>query len=264
MKSKFFFLALVGIFLISFISAAAVQINPSIDTGITIIYPKYESIEINTGFNLSIHVTNTTDAGILTSPICILQLQGSEGLVLIDDFNFTQINNHYNAYLSPGNFTKLGTYNLLIYCEDGSGIKGFASESLLVTNTGEQQTTAEAIGSFSYLALMVFLTCLFLFVGFKLSESENLWVLGIFFMFISLLFLVYNTWLGYEYQLKYVGAAASTAVPEILFYIFLGLLVCGLLVCGLLLFRKLPEFVSWIKVNFKGENEDGWDNDKFK
>lgn len=145
--------------------------------------------------------------------------------------------------------------------EDGKNI-ATANAWFEVTPTGYKQTTAEGIGSMVYLFLVIFMTALLLFVGFKLSETEMLWVLGVFFMFLSLLMMLYDLWLGYEYQLKYVGYAGSVAIPETLFYLFLFSVVAGLLVGGVLLFKKLPEVINWFKVNVKGESEDGWDGGK--
>lgn len=144
---------------------------------------------------------------------------------------------------------------------DGSD-KSF-STYFLVNPTGQELSTSISIGSSIYLFLMIFLTSFFIFIGFKLSETDNLWILGIFFLFISLLFIIYDVWLGYAYHLNYVSSISSSRVPEIIFYLLLMSLSAGLLVSAILLFKRLPEVVSWLKINVAGKSEDDWDNDKY-
>lgn len=160
------------------------------------------------------------------------------------------------------NTSQLGGYIVNGY-GDVDGVIQSWSFDFEVTHTGSVQTTSEAISSFAYLVLVIILTITFLYVGFKLTESDVLWVLGIFFMFLSMLFLMYDLWLGYEYQVKYTGAASSAAVPEVLFYLFLASLVMGLLVGGVLLFKRLPEVINWFKINVFNKSEDEWDHNQY-
>ena len=57
------------------------------------------------------------------------------------------------------------------------------------------------------------------------------------------MFIVYDVWLGYEYHKNYVGAASS-GMPEMIFNIFLFILVAGLVISAVLLFTKWEKLVK--------------------
>ena len=58
--------------------------------------------------------------------------------------------------------------------------------------------------------------------------------------------MVYDVWLGYEYHRNFTGITDS-GMPEIIFYIFLFLLVAGLAVSALLLFTHWEKLIKIIK-----------------
>jgi len=148
--------------------------------------------------------------------------------------------------------TELGKYQIR-GISDGC-TKTFATY-FEITSTGSLQTTSQGIGSAMFLILMLSLTGLFGWMGFKLAESKNLWVLGIFFLFLSVIMVVYNVWLGYEFHRTLTGFTDSS-MPEVIFYIFLLLLVLGLLVSGALLFTRWKEVFKYIKREIKRKDED--------
>ena len=80
------------------------------------------------------------------------------------------------------------------------------------------QTISQALGSFAFLFLMIVLMFVFGYVGFRLFKTENWWILGIFFVFFAVLFLIYNVWLGYQYHHVFSGMPDSS-VPERIFWI---------------------------------------------
>lgn len=124
-----------------------------------------------------------------------------------------------------------------------------------VTPIGLTQTISQGIGSAVYLILMLVLMFVFGFVGFRLTKTENWWILGIFFMFLSSLFLVYNTWLGYEYHRLFTGLPDS-AMPETIFWIFLLLIAAGILASAILLFRHWRKVIRYIKKEMKRKEPD--------
>ena len=128
-----------------------------------------------------------------------------------------------------------------------------------ITQTGYKQTTSEGIGSAIFLILILSLTVLFGFMGFKFVESDTLWALGIFFLGLSLLFVVYDVYLGYEYHLNYIGSANDSRMPETIFYIFMIILTAGLMSGAVLLFK------NWKKIKdiYTKKDSDGWDGNKF-
>jgi hypothetical protein len=123
---------------------------------------------------------------------------------------------------------------------------------------GKLQSTSQGIGSMVFLGLMIILMVTFGFIGYKLSKSEYWWVLGIFFMFLSALLLIYNTWLGYEYHQTLTGLGDSS-IPEIIFYIFLTIIVLGILVSLALLFLHWKKVFKYIKREIKRQPKEDRD-----
>jgi hypothetical protein len=136
-----------------------------------------------------------------------------------------------------------------------------------ITPSGVNQTTSQGLGSLAFLFLMMMLMGVFGIVGFKLLKTENLWVLGIFLVFLAILLLIYNTWLGYEYHRNLTGLGDSS-IPETIFYIFLFILVLGLLTGLTLLFLNWKKVFKYVKRELKkkpSEDRDveDWDFDEW-
>lgn len=148
--------------------------------------------------------------------------------------------------------TQLGRYDFLGFTDGCSQSFG---TYIIVTPNGLIQSTSQGIGSMMFMFLMIALTFLFGWIGFKLTESKNLWVLGIFFLFLSLLLVVYNVWLGYEYHRNFTGLTDSS-MPETIFYIFMFLLVAGFLSSLGMLFLRWKDLGRYIKQQIKNRKED--------
>lgn len=268
MKSKLFFILFLSLFFLSLISATPPFQQGTFTNGYEIKIPPFDTFKQNTSLTLNFHVFNSSNGVPIdnTSTNCYLHFYNSFGEQILETevpHSDSNVDNEWEIVLTAGNISTAGNYGYNIQCYSTTDdLGGFTTTEVIITSTGYEQTTAQSISSMIYLFLMLFLTGMFLFIGFKLTDSDVFWVLGVFFIFLSLIFLVYDSWLGYEYQFKYVGAANSAAMPEILFYIFLGLVGIGLLVAVVLLFKRLPELIKWFQVNFK-KSEDGWDEDKF-
>jgi len=176
-------------------------------------------------------------------------VSNSEMTKRISDFNYT-----INGTLLTENGNN---YQVVGFCLAGSNISSFYF-SFNINQVGLEQSTAQGLGSLAFLALYCVLTIVFGIVGFKLTETKYLWVLGIFVMFLSTLFLIYDVWLGYEYHSAITGFSNSN-VPEFMFYGILAIVVCGLLVSGILLFTYWEKLVSYIKKEFKTKENDPTD-----
>ena len=156
----------------------------------------------------------------------------------------------------------LGTYNVYGYSTNSTINESFHGD-FRVESTWLEQTTAQGIGSAIYLILMVVLMFTFGIVGFKLFKTDTLWVLGVFFVFLAVLLLIYNTWLGYEFHRNLTGFSDSS-IPEIIFYSFLLLLVLGFLVGLALLFLHWKKIFKYFKREIKrkeskDEDLEDWD-----
>lgn len=246
MKNKFLFIILLGMFLISLSCVNAESCQDYTWKCIK----QGETISLSTICPISFGCNSTTITRIAypNSSSAITNVQAThDGAQWNYTFSDTETTGLYTVYGYSTNFT----------------INESFVGDFLVTHSGNQQTTAQGIGSLSFILIMFFMCSLLMIVGFKLSDSEYLWIVGIFLMFFSLLIMVYISWLGYEYQLDYAGSSNSIGVPEILFYIFLAVIGMGLIVSVILLFKKLPLLVEWFKGNILKKSEDGWDDDKF-
>jgi predicted membrane protein len=150
--------------------------------------------------------------------------------------------------------------------------KGYSNCSLNeiiieVNPTGTVSTISQSIGSLGFLFLMLVLMFVFGIVGFTLFKNEYLWVVGVFFVFLASLLLIYNTWLGYEYH-KYISGLPISGIPETIFYVLLLIIVLGILVSLALLFTYWKEIFKYVKSEIKKKDEsqdtEDWDFDEWE
>jgi hypothetical protein len=240
-KMKSIFIILIGLFLISFVSADCSL--PSSKIGDTI--------------QLTQTCSNCTYVNITKI------VYPNQSIALLGEYSMDANGTNYNYSYIPNT---LGNY---YYTTKGdlNGIVTVQTCSFGVTPNGLSQSTSQGIGSAIFLILMIILMFVFGFLGFKLFKTENLWVLGIFFMFLSGMFLVYNTWLGYEYHRLFTGLTDSS-IPETIYYIFLLILVLGSLTSVALLILHWKKIFKYIKQEIKrkeGDDKDteDWDMDSW-
>ena len=213
--------------------------------------------KIDTSLDLVISSNNATQCNISS-------IQYSDGSAILLILNMTRIGNDFNYTIDSGNFSLLGDICFGIACVDSIANIETGSICRTVTPNGVVQSTAQGIGGAVFLGLMLVLTFIFGWTGFKLAESDKLWILGIFFLFLSVLFMVYDVWLGYEYHRNFTGNADSS-MPEIIFYVFMFLLVAGFVISLLLLFTHWKEYARYIKREIKDKDynlkEDEFDRE---
>jgi len=162
--------------------------------------------------------------------------------------------------------TNLGTHYYIVK-GDKAGATTTERLEFEITPLGTSQSTSQGIGSFGYLFLMIALMFVFGYMSFKFFNTENWWIMGILFGFISLTLLVYNSWLGYEYRNILTGLPSSN-IPETLFWILLFILVLGSLTCVVLLFRHWRKIFKYMKKEIKrkepnDEDVEDWDVDRW-
>lgn len=264
-SKKVIFLFLI-VFLVSLSSVSAISevFVQTQDNAIVIEYPKIFVMKQNEDFHLRFHAFNKTDGKLLTNETinCTLNIYDSSGEGILRkenlEFNISHTENDcqncFGLHILGGNFSEVGSYSYLIRCSN-VGIGGVASVGFEVTPLGLSQTTSQGIGSAIYLILMIVLMFVFGFIGSKMLKTENWWILGIFLMFLSSLFLVYNTWLGYEYHRLFTGLADS-GMPETIFWIFLALISAGILASVILLFRHWKKVIRYLKKEMKRKDSE--------
>ena len=159
---------------------------------------------------------------------------------------FQNIDGIYNYTFSDT--SQLGTYNVI-----GKDAWCYSFE---VTNSGSSQTTAQGLGSIAFIFLIFGLMILFGFIGWKLLNNDLLWAGGTLLIGLSMMMLVYSVWLTYEFKLNYTGSSPDALVPQIIFYIFMTILMIGVGVTGILLFTKWRVIKEKFKNAIKPEQED--------
>lgn len=165
-------------------------------------------------------------------------------------------------FYTYSNTSVLGDY-IYNVCGDKDGTFQCEEICYVVNAAGVSQSEAQGLASIAFIVLMMGLTVLFGWMGFKFSESDKLWVMGIFFIFLAVIMIVYDVWLAYEYHRSYTGAVDSS-MPEMIFYIFLLILVLGLLVSTALLVLRWKEVARYVKNEIKRKDDDDdeeWERD---
>ena len=162
------------------------------------------------------------------------------------------------------NTSTIGTYVYWTYGDPNGILSDPTGVTFEVSPLGLKQSTSQGLGSFGFLLLMIVLTFLFGFLGFRLSKDQTWWVLGIFFLFLSALMLIYDSWLGYEYHRLFTGLSDS-GVPEVIFYGLLMIFVLGSLVTLALLVTRWKELFKYMKKEIKRKESykeaEDWDYD---
>lgn len=179
-------------------------------------------------------------------------LPAGTSIIYSPEYSMTRRNTDYNA--SFCNTSAIGSYIVNGY-GNLNGANTVWAYDFLISPNGVSQTTSQGLGSFSFSFIMFGLTVLIGYLGFKLSESKTLWILGLFFLFLALLFVVYDVYLGYQYYLNYTGEI-DAGMPQQIFYIFMFLLTAGFLVSIALLFLRWKDIGRYIKQTLKSKDDD--------
>jgi hypothetical protein len=160
------------------------------------------------------------------------------------------------------NLTELGRY-IVTTCGDVDGTETCVDYDFETTVSGNVQTTSQGINSAAFLLLMISLASIFGFVGFKLSNHKTFWVLGVLFMFLGLILLVYDVWLGFEYSRFYIGNDNNGGTPQIIFFIFLMCLTAGLFMGIVMILKNWRDIYNNVTqaVTGKDPDDDGYDGD---
>ncbi len=121
-----------------------------VDTGIQLEVPIISEHQFNKNFGFKVHAHNATDGTLLadnTTMFCILHLyRHSDGKQIIE-LNMTLAPTNridFELEILAGNFTELGQYSVLFYCEDSGGgnpIGGFLEHPFDVTADGKDGQT---------------------------------------------------------------------------------------------------------------------------
>lgn len=244
-NKKDLLILIVGIFLISFVSAQEASLG---------------SFTQNQCIELLQTCTNCTFVNISS-----VELRQPISSKLLNQVQMEKDGIRYNYTFC--NTSKIGEYIYWTYGDPNGDLSDPTGVSFSVSPIGLTQSTSQGIGSAIFLVLMVCLMLVFGWAGFKLFKTDNWWVVGIFLVFFACLLLIYNTYLGYQYHRLFTGLPDS-AVPERIFWILLMIIVSSLLVSLTLLFLKWKKVLRYVKREIKKKDKDDsdledWDVDKW-
>jgi len=180
--------------------------------------------------------------------------------MLIDNQLMTNLNNGYHNYTLNTNQTLiLGEYSSSVFCKDGD-FNGYSVFNYFINPSGYEITTGQGFASIGLIISIILLAAFFSFFGFKFSESEKLFPIGLFFMLISLILGVYVIHLGYIYSRDILFPIAT---ENIQFKIYIGIMygLIGMAFIGLLVLivKTLKEFKERKSLIQQGE---GWNTKK--
>lgn len=203
---------------ISFSSALLdeTQSNVNTNTGLTIIYPKFDFVKINQPFNLTIQVHNISTGLNVTTASCQLQIKNQTGSIVLHQ-NLTAVPQGYNLNILAENFSQKGIYSFYIPCS-AAGIGGFTDGVFQVNNVGQELTEANSLMYLGFLSVLIFV--FFINIGgISLLPATNtkddegriiavsnmkylrpvLYLTG-WFIFIAILFVASNIGFGFFYE----------------------------------------------------------------
>jgi len=116
--------------------------------------------------------------------------------------------------------SELGQYIVNGYCTDGSANTVWAY-NFEITPSGFDISESQGLSSLGLLISIILISALFMFLGYKFSEADKTFPIGLFFLVISLLLTVYALHLGYIYTRDILYPIAAEGVQ---FKVYLGVM----------------------------------------
>lgn len=183
------FLILLSIFLLlalALVNAKTASVTESFQNGLVIKQPFIETHKINTNYILDLHVYNSTGSPTLNKTIgCYAHLYNETGThiakvyqrVVSDDFDF-------EFTFNSNNFSKLGEYSIISYCNDSS-IGGYSEQYFRVNNNGQADNSYTAINNLAVVIALLLLSFIFLYFAFNLTEDH--FILRLLLLFFALI-----------------------------------------------------------------------------
>jgi len=125
------------------------------------------------------------------------------------------------SYLLDKNYTKdIGTYAVFGVCYDYDDEIVWAY-NFDITPSGFSISSSQGLSSLGLIVSIILIAGMFMFLGYKFSETDKTFPIGIFFLSISLLLCVYALHLGYIYTRDILYPLSAESVQ---FKIYLGIM----------------------------------------
>jgi len=155
------------------------------ETGLTIAYPQYQYIKLNSNFNLYIHVQNQTNFLTGNKASCWLDLYNSTGHETMHSRLLEESSDYYINIVN--NFTDIGVHSFIIQCNTTSQT-GLANGIFEITPTGLSDLQW-------FYILIIGLSAGIIILGFAIKDAP-LTILGSFgFIFLGL-YILFNGIVG--------------------------------------------------------------------
>ena len=147
------------------------QVTTIIDKGIEIEVPIMGTIQQNMPFKFHIHAHNATDGLLLRDDVidyCNIHLYDptTGGHLIEDNMSFDSNNMDWEYYVEGGNFTKIGQYAILFYCEVSDEIGGFFEYPFFITVEGITLDEVSTDLNTTYIWIILVLLYGIAFIGF--------------------------------------------------------------------------------------------------
>lgn len=135
------------------------------DVGLSVKIPLIDFIKPNSTVEFEFHVFNATDGqAIRNFTSCNLHIYNASGYHIFEAVDgYVGHDYDYSFKFGENNFTNLGTYSYIVYCNT-SGFGGFAETSFEVDTTSWELTTAKAVLYVGFFTI-TFFVFIMLFIG---------------------------------------------------------------------------------------------------
>jgi len=135
-----FLVSLVGTLPLIEAVAPVTAVVISVDTGLNIDFPKFETIQQGQDFFFHFHVFNITDGVRMdnTTTNCSFEIYNEGGIEQLEVDNMEYVTGDWRILVDGSNFTRLGSYAYLVECHTDN-LGGFISFPFEITADGERR-----------------------------------------------------------------------------------------------------------------------------
>jgi ABC-type transport system involved in multi-copper enzyme maturation permease subunit len=184
------------------------------DTGLSIAYPQYQYVPLNTGFNLSIHVYNFSQYFTGTKANCYVDLYSPMGVEIMHS-SMRAGSFDYSVPINSSNFTMVGSHSFIIQCNSTTQV-GFANGVFEVTESGIELTEGRSLLSLGLLAILVLFMFMSLFYLYQVEDYRGKFVL----YWVSHVLFMLITFTGWQMGIDgLLSGMALTGIFRIMFWI---------------------------------------------
>jgi len=234
MKKGNLFLIIMFMFILSLnlvISAPPFQTTVTSNKGIQLEVPVIMSIEQNEDFKFHTHPYNISDGLLIPQSdiyYCMIHIYNtSNGEHIIED-NMTADSNgiDWGYIVLGGNFSEIGEYSILFYCEVEEVIGGFFEFAIDVTKTGKEINTSESLIYFILFFGVFLLFALSFYFMISVPYSNKIDEKGVVIQLTKLKYvklgLILLTWVLFTWVLNILIGLSDNFVSLTMYYGFFG------------------------------------------